>query len=401
MPAELIDLETARARVLAAVRGPLAAESVALLGALGRVLAADVVAADDVPGFDNSAMDGFAVRAADTAAAPVVLPVAGESRAGHPASGPLPPGAAIAISTGAMLPAGADAVVRVEDTAPVDGAVEVRVAAEPGRDVRRAGEDVGAGSTVLRAGTRIGPAELGVLASVGVAEASCTRRPRVAVLTTGDELVGPGEQRGPGEVRDTNRVGVAGLALDSGAEVAFAARVADEPEATVAALRDGLGADVVVACGGVSVGTHDHVKPALEELGVDPAFWGVALRPGKPTWFGTRGDTLVFGLPGNPVSAMVTFHLFVRPALLALAGADEPRTVAEATIDEAYAKAPGRAHAVRCTLEARVDGWHVRPTGPQGSHVLTSMLGARALALLPADRGDVAAGERVEIELLP
>jgi len=400
MPAELIDLEAARARVLAAVPERLAAEPVALPRALGRVLADDVVAADDVPGFDNSAMDGFAVRAADTAGAPVDLPLAGESRAGHPAATPLPPGAAMAISTGAMLPEGADAVVRVEDTAPRDGAVEVRVAVETGRDVRRAGDDVQTGSTVLGAGARLGAAELGVLASVGVAEASCTRRPRVAVLTTGDELVGPGEPRGPGGVRDTNGVSIAALALEAGAELASAARVADEPEATTTALREGLRADVVVACGGVSVGTHDHVKPALEELGVEPAFWGVALRPGKPTWFGTRGDTLVFGLPGNPVSAMVTFHLFVRPALLALAGAVEPRPTVAAVMDEPYAKAPGRAHAVRCVLEARDDGWHVRPTGPQGSHVLTSMLGADALALLPADRGDVAAGERVDIELL-
>src|SRR6476661_3218056 len=231
MSAELIDLDAARARVLAAVRGPLAAEPVELPRALGRVLAADVVAADAVPGFDNSAMDGYAVRAADTTAAPVVLPVAGESRAGHPAAGPLPPGAAMAISTGAMLPDGADAIVRVEDTAPHAEAVEVRVAVEPGRDVRRAGEDVGAGSTVLRAGARLGPAELGVLASVGIPEASCTRRPRVAVLTTGDELVAPGEPRGPGEVRDTNGVGLAGLAIEAGAEVAFAARVADQPVA--------------------------------------------------------------------------------------------------------------------------------------------------------------------------
>jgi molybdopterin molybdotransferase len=400
MPADLIDLETARARVLAAVRGPVAAEPVVLPRALGRVLAADVVAADDVPGFDNSAMDGYAVRAADTAEAPVVLPVAGESRAGHPADAPLPAAAAMAISTGALVPDGADAVVRVEDTTPDGDAVEVRVAVEAGRDIRRAGEDVDAGSTVLRAGARLGSAELGVLASVGVAEASCTRRPRVAVLTTGDELVGPGEPRGPGDVRDTNGVSLAALAVGAGAEVASVARVADEPEATVAALSHALRADVAVACGGVSVGTHDHVKPALAELGVESAFWGVALRPGKPTWFGTRGDTLVFGLPGNPVSAMVTFHLFVRPALLALAGAGQPRDVVQATMDEPYAKSPGRAHVVRCAVEARDDGWHVHPTGPQGSHVLTSMLGAGALALLPADRGDVAAGERVEIELL-
>jgi molybdopterin molybdotransferase len=401
MPAELIDLDAARARVLAAVPERLAAEPVPLSAALNRVLGVDVAASDEVPGFDNSAMDGFAVRAADTTGAPVTLPLAGESRAGHPADAPLPQGAAMAISTGAMLPEGADAVVRVEDTERGEGDVEVRVAVDAGRDVRRAGDDVRAGATVLRAGTRLGPAELGVLASVGVAEVSCARRPIVGVLTTGDELIGADEPGRPGAVRDTNSVTVQALAMEAGAGVAALGRVPDEREATIDALRAGLGTDALVVCGGVSVGTHDHVKPALEELGVEPAFWGVALRPGKPTWFGTRGDTLVFGLPGNPVSAMVTFHLFVRPALLALAGADRSRTVAEATMDEPYAKAPGRAHAVRCVLEARADGWHVRPTGPQGSHVLTSMLGAGALAVLPAERGDVAAGERVEIELLP
>jgi molybdopterin molybdotransferase len=398
---ELIGLEAARARVLAAVAAPLGAEPVPLTGALGRVLAADVAAGDDVPGFDNSAMDGFAVRAADTAAAPVALPLAGESRAGRPAGAPLPPRSAMAISTGAMLPEGADAVVRVEDTTAREAEVEIRVAVPLGRNVRRAGEDVRAGTTVLTAGTRLGPAELGVLASVGMAEAGCGRRPRVAVLTTGDELVGPGEPLLPGAVRDTNAIGVRALATQAGADVVAVRRVPDGREATVDALRAALEADVVVACGGVSVGAHDHVKPALAELGVEAAFWGVALRPGRPTWFGTRGDTLVFGLPGNPVSAMVTFHLFARPALLALAGAAEPRTVVEAIIDEAYGKAPGRTEAVRCALQARADGWHVRPTGPQGSHVLTSMVGAGALALLPAEQGDVAAGERVEIELLP
>src|SRR5947208_16017 len=253
MPAELIDVETARARVLAAVPGPPAAEPVLVPRALGRVLASDVVAADDVPAFDNSAMDGFAVRAADTAAAPVVLAVAGESRAGHPASDPLPAGAAMAISTGAVLPEGADAVVRVEDTAARDGGVEVRASVDPGRHVRRAGEDVRAGDTVVRAGVRLGPAELGVLASVGVAEASCARRPRVAVLTTGDELVGPGEPRGPGSVRDANAVSIAALVREAGGEVVHLARVSDDADATVAALREGLRADVPVACGGVSL----------------------------------------------------------------------------------------------------------------------------------------------------
>ena len=222
------------------------------------------------------------------------------------------------------------------------------------------------------------------------------------MLATGDELVAPGEPLGPGQLHNSNAATLAALATQSGAQVLRTGVVADTEaqtrEAIAAALQD---ADVLVLSGGVSVGPHDHVKPALQALGVHEVFWRVALRPGRPTWFGTRDDTLVFGLPGNPVSAMVTFHLFARPALLALAGAAEPRTAVEGIMDEAYGKAPGRTEAVRCALQARADGWHVRPTGPQGSHVLTSMVGARALALLPAEHGDVAAGERVEIELLP
>jgi molybdopterin molybdotransferase len=224
------------------------------------------------------------------------------------------------------------------------------------------------------------------------------------VITTGDELVAPGEPLGPGGIYDSNRFSVPAQVRVAGAEVASAGTLPDDRQATIDGLRRALDADVVVVCGGVSVGPHDHVKSALEELGVHEVFWGVALRPGKPTWFGVHGRdaprTLVFGLPGNPVSALVTFHLFVRPAMARLVGAapDERRTVA--IMDTEYRKAPGRAHVVRCRAEALDDGWHVRPTGPQGSHVLTSMLGADALALLPAERGDVGVGERVTIELI-
>ena len=432
MAQQLIGIEEARRRVLECVR-PLPAEPVALPGALDRVLAADVAAPADVPGFDNSAMDGFAVRAGDTAGAPVVLEVVDESRAGHPASAAVEAGQAIGISTGAPLPGGADAVVRVEDThpssregvevgAPVevgarveDGApvevgalVEVGAAVEVGANVRRAGDDVRAGQLVLGRGIRLGPAELGVLASVGVGEAACAARPRLAVLTSGDELVQAGQPLRPGAIYDTNRLAVAAQAMRAGASVVKAATLPDDRQATIDVLGDalgkGVGADVTVVCGGVSVGPHDHVKDALRTLGVGEVFWGVALRPGKPTWFGVheRGSerALVFGLPGNPVSAMITFHLFVRPALDALQGTEASERRVVAIMDEAYEKAPGRAHVVRCHAQARGDGWHVRPTGPQGSHVLTSMLGADALALLPAERGPVAAGERVTVELV-
>jgi molybdopterin molybdotransferase len=383
-------------------------EEVPLAAANGRVLARDVVARVSLPGFDNSAMDGYAVIAADTAGAgadrAVRLRVLDESRAGHPAAAELAPGAAIRISTGAMVPAGADAVVRVEDTAERDGEVEVIAEVQPGRNVRRAGEDVTAGEVVLRRGALLGPAELGVLASVGAPTVSCTCRSRVAVLTTGDELHGSGEPLAPGGVRDTNSHAVPAQARLAGAEVVLVETVADDYAATVAAIRRGLESDVLVICGGVSVGAHDHVKPALAELEVEQEFWGVALRPGKPTWFGVHQSgarrCLVFGLPGNPVSAMVTFHLFVRPALAGLAGVDLADARSAATMDEDYAKQPGRMHAVRCRLQPGDDGWHVRPTKEQGSHVLTSMLGAQALALIESDRGDVRAGERVDIELL-
>ena len=304
----------------------------------------------------------------------------------------------MAISTGAVLPEGADAVVPVEDTAARDAAVEVRVAVRAGRHVRRAGEDVRAGDAVLGAGVRLGPAELAVLASVGVAEATCARRPRVALLTTGDELVGPGEPRGPGDVRDANAVGLAALAVAAGAEVVHVARVPDEAESTVAALREALGADAVVACGGVSVGTHDHVKPALAALGVEPAFWGVALRPGKPTWFGTRDDTLVFGLPGNPVSGLVCFELFVRPALRKLRGHDDPGPrMVTAALAEDFTYRTDRPTYHPAWLENVTGANRVRVTSWFGSPDLRALTNANALLFLPAGKQTFAAGRTMSV----
>ena len=318
MPKKLIEVSKARRLVLERV-GPPTAEPVPLRPALGRVLAADIASSDAVPGFNNSSMDGFAVRAADTkgaaAGAPVALRVAGESRAGRPARSALDEGQAIAISTGAVVPAGADAVVRVEDTSTRDGRVEVSASVEPGNNVRCAGDDIQPGETVLRRGTTIGAAELGVLASVGVGEVSCARRPRIWVLTTGDELLEPDDAMRPGGVRNSNAYTVPSVALGAGAEVVAVETVRDDPAATRPAIGRALDADIAVISGGVSVGEHDHVKPALEALGVERVFWRVALKPGKPTWFGIGpAGQLVFGLPGNPVSTMVTFLLFVRPA---------------------------------------------------------------------------------------
>jgi molybdopterin molybdotransferase len=324
----------------------------------------------------------------------------GESRAGAPAQLALGAGEAIRISTGAMVPGGADAVVRVEDTALEGGRVLIEAEVESGRDIRRAGEDIEAGETVLAAGTRIGPAELGVLVSIGLEAVECHRRPRVHVLASGDELLEPGEEMRAGGVRNSNAYTLSALAESAGAEVCGVERVADDREATRVGIAAALGADVVLISGGVSVGEHDHVKGALSDLGVEERFWGVAIKPGKPTWFGTRDGTLVFGLPGNPVSAMVTFLLLARPALLAMSGADPLRRRTTAKLASDYEKPAGRTHAVRCRMELGEDGWSVEPTGAQGSHILTSMLGADCLALIPAEAEMLRAGERVQVELI-
>jgi len=369
---------------------------VALEHALGRVLAEDAVSAGKIPPFDSSAMDGYAVVSGPAAE----LPVVDESRAGHPATRALRPGEAMGISTGAQVPEGADAVVPVERVEVLDGTVTVPESLA-GAHVRRAGEDVRAGLVVIRTGSPIGPAEVAVLAALGRAEVRCGRRPRVALLVTGDELVEPGRPLGPGQIRDSNLYSMAAQAERAGAATALREVVPDDPELTRSALRRALeDADVVCVSGGVSVGPHDHVKAALAALGVEEIFWKVALKPGKPTWFGRRGSTLVFGLPGNPVSAMVTFHLFVRPALRRLAGADADDTRSLAVLDVPVAREAQRDQVVRCRLRAAEDGWHVEPTKEQGSHVLTSMLDAGAFATIPAGDGRVEAGERVDVEIL-
>jgi molybdopterin molybdotransferase len=391
----LISIAEARERVLAEARA-LPSEDVPLESALGRVLGEEVRAGEDLPPFDSSAMDGYAV----VAGAAGELPVVAESRAGHPAERALAAGEAMRISTGAVVPEGADAVVPVERVELSDGRVRVPET-EPGANIRRSGEDLRAGDPVLAAGTELGPAEVAVLASLGHASVRCGGTPRVAVLVTGDELVPPGQPLRPGQIRDSNAYALAAQASRAGARVVRRGTVPDDRSASERALGEAIeAADVVCVSGGVSVGPHDHVKPALAALGVEERFWGVALKPGKPTWFGVRGEKLVFGLPGNPVSAMVTFHLFARPALRRLAGADEQDTRTRAILDEPLRRNPKRDEVVRCRLSLADDGWHVAPTKAQGSHVLSSMLEARAFALVAMGEGELAAGSRVDVELV-
>jgi molybdopterin molybdotransferase len=413
---DLITIEEARRLVLAAVRR-LGDEPVQLDLALGRVLAENVTSPLAVPPFDSSGMDGFAVVAGPAAE----LSVVGEARAGHPYEGAVSPGQAVRISTGAVVPEGADAVVPVERTTALkngdsgdDVCVDPALRGErihdrvsvpdtsPGENVRRAGEDIPLDAVVLRTGARLGPAELGVAASVGRAELRCAKRPRVAVLVTGDELTEPGTPLAPGGIYSSNAYALAAQAQGADGDLVLRVRVPDQPEETRDALALALDeADVVIVSGGVSVGPHDHVKAALRDLGVDERFWGVRLRPGKPTWFGVRDRTLAFGLPGNPVSAMVTFQLFARPALAAMQGADPEARRVTAALERAVKRNPQREQAVRVHLLQSANGRTARPTkDAQGSHVLTSMVGADGLALIAPGDGDAPAGERVEVELL-
>lgn len=391
--ADLLPVDAARAAVLAAVT-PLPSQDVPLGEALGRVLSADVVARGDVPPFRNSAMDGFAVTAG---AAGRSLRIVGESRAGAPAALTLRDGEAVRISTGAAVPDGADAVIMVERTS-VDGdTVTVHDEATAGRNVRGAGDDLRRGTVAITAGTTLGPAALGVAATAGHATVRCARRPRVALLATGDELVPVGEELPPGGIHDSNAVALGGYVTRAGGVVVSRVRVRDTAEATRAAVEQALvDADVLISTGGVSVGEHDHVKAALAAAGVQETFWRVALRPGKPTWFGTRGDQLVFGLPGNPVSAMVTFLLFARPALLALQGAPALVPRETAVLTTAVPRHAVRDELIRVTL----DGDRATPTGPQGSHVMTSMLAADGLALVPMGDGELPAGAEIGVERL-
>jgi molybdopterin molybdotransferase len=436
---ELLPLEDARAQVLAAIPAALPAEMVALSNSLGRVLAADVVAATDLPPWDNSAMDGYAIRAADVAgatdAAPVLLRVAGEVAAGSASETAVLPGHALRIATGAPMPPGADAVVAVEQTTPLgaDGSagprgreatgppparIRVHEATLPGRSVRRRASDLQLGRVVLAAGRAIGPAELAIIAAGGVARVAVHARPRVAVLSTGDELRRAGSDLGAAGIPDSNGPALVALCAAAGAEARHLGIAPDRLEPTLELLRSAIvDADLVIVSGGVSVGPYDVVRGAFAQVGtVD--LWRAAIQPGKPFAFGTapRGEhrpgppVLLFGLPGNPVSVFVTFEVFVRPALRRLAGRTQAallRPVDAAVLEEAVTKSIGRRTFLRvAALRDAATGAPVRDAagrvrvalaGGQESHQLSALAAADGLAVVPESVASLPAGAGVEL----
>jgi molybdopterin molybdotransferase len=399
----VLSVEQALERVLARVP-VLGAETVGLPDALDRVLAEPVVSGRDLPPWPNSSMDGYAVRSADTAGAtrarPVRLTVAGEVPAGAVAAREQGPGEAYRILTGAPLPGGADAVVPQEEARREGPAVLLESPVAAGAFVRPRGEDIRAGQRLLAAGAVLGPAALGVLAAIGRPLVRVHQRPRVAVLSTGDELVDPGAVLGPGQIPDSNSYTLGAQVRQAGGVPVALGIARDDPGELEERLRWGLSADVILSSAGVSVGDRDYVREAVARLGARLDFWKVSMRPGKPLTFGTIGERLFFGLPGNPVSSMVTFELFVRPALLRMAGRPDlfrrrVRARALAPIDN---PGPRRGY-LRVVLEAGPAGPGVRPTGEQGSGILHSMLLADGLAVVAPD-GHLAPGDPVDVIVL-
>jgi len=378
-----------------------ATEQVGVLDALGRVLARDLVSPISVPPHDNSAMDGFAFDGAQLGDSLLQLEVVGTALAGKAWQGSVARGQCVKIMTGAIMPAGLDTVVPQEFTkALADGRVEIPAGLlQPGDNRRHAGEDLMAGRPALRAGERLGPAACGLVASLGIAQVEVVRRVKVAYFSTGDEILSLGEPQREGAVYDSNRYTVHGLLRRLGCEVIDLGVVRDEPALLEQAFREAAArADAIITSGGVSVGEADFTKAMMKKLG-DVAFWKIAMRPGRPMAVGRIGESVLFGLPGNPVAVMVTFLAFVRPALLRLMGArPEPAVYLKARSAEAMRKKPGRTEYQRGIVTREADGsLSVRTTGNQGSGVLSSMVQANGLIVLHHTQGNVGAGDEVDV----
>jgi molybdopterin molybdotransferase len=390
--ASLLTFEEAQQRVLALVR-PLAVELVPIADAGGRVAAEDVRSRVDLPPFASSAMDGFAVLAADL---PATLRIVGESAAGRPYESRLEPGSAVAISTGAVVPEGADCVIPVEYVVLRDNSVEIPAEFGPGTNVRPRGGDVPVGDVVVRVGGRLTAARIAAAAASGVPTLPCRRRPRANVLATGSELVPPGQPLGTGQVYEANSLMLASALAAAGAEVVSEPTAADDEAVLRAALERGLAADVLVTSGGVSVGEHDLVRAVEHELGVEEVFWRVSIKPGKPISFGVRGDTLVFGLPGNPVSALVGCELFVKPALRALQGLADPLPgFLPGRLSSGLRRNADRDEFVRARSRVEGDAVGLEPLIGQESHMIVRSSAADALVHVPRGNGELAAGSSV------
>jgi molybdopterin molybdotransferase len=399
----MLEVHEARELILRSFE-PLAPENKKVGDALGHVVSEDLEAPHALPRFDNSGMDGYAVRAEDVAgaseAAPVSLEIAGEVAAGFSSDETLQAGTAVRIMTGAPVPPGADAIVPVEVTDESGSVVLVSAASSLGEHVRPAGDDVTEGAIVVRAGDLLGPGELALLASLGLSPVPVHPRPRVAVVTTGAELVSPEEEPGPGQIRDSNSVALRSLVTEAGGiPVPFAA-VGDDLRSTEEVLAAAAAsADLVISSGGVSVGRYDFVKEAVERSGrID--FWRVAMQPGKPVVSGRVHATPFLGLPGNPVSIHIGFEQFVRPAIRRMRGcADLLRPVMPAILTEGLTKRPGRLHFVRIALSWSGDELVATPLGKQGSHIQSSLIGCDGLVRFPIEATELPSGERVTTEV--
>ncbi|HFZ8995160.1 TPA: molybdopterin molybdotransferase MoeA [Citrobacter freundii] len=398
--AGLMPLDTALHDMLSRISPLTDVETLPLVSCFGRILAADVVSPLDVPGFDNSAMDGYAVRLADLDAGEP-LPVAGKAFAGQPFQGEWPAGTCIRIMTGAPVPAGCDAVVMQEQTEQTDAGVRFTAKARAGQNIRLRGEDIAHGAVVFAAGTRLTAAELPVLASLGIADIEVVRKVRVALFSTGDELQLPGQPLGDGQIYDTNRLTVHLMLQQLGCEVINLGIIRDDPEALRAAfLAADSQADVVISSGGVSVGEADYTKTILEELG-EIAFWKLAIKPGKPFAFGKLQNSWFCGLPGNPVSAALTFYQLVQPLLAKLGGNHASALPARSRVRTVsrLKKTPGRLDFQRGILQRNAEGeLEVTTTGHQGSHIFSSFSQGNCFIVLERERGNVEAGEWVEVE---
>ncbi len=377
---------------------PLETELVPTARSLDCYLADTVFSPTALPRWDNSAMDGYAVRSAET---PGELRIDQHIFAGDAPEQPLREGYAARILTGAPIPPGCDAVEMQENTEAVDGSVRITKKVAAGAHIRRAGEDIAKGAETLPRGTFLGPGEIGVAAALGLSVLPVYRKPVVAILPTGNELVELGEPIKPGQIYNSNSVALASQVSRAGATPKIFAPVKDDPKATREAFEDAMSADLVLSSGGVSVGDKDYVQPALKDIGAEIVFWKVAMKPGKPLLFAQKNDTLFLGLPGNPVSSMITFELFARPALLKMQGQkDVGRVRVSVRLAEPYKKTPGRSHYLPSRIEREGNTLHAHPSKSRSSGMLSAMVGVDGLLEIPAESGPVEAGSMVSAILL-